>query len=99
MPVWPESSGDESFVSQEIPHNLEIEDHVVCLIPRSVARENLVLPLTESAEVLLVAAAVPVDRELIDKLQYIVDRRVLVVPTSSEWIRCQLDRHYPTDGV
>ena len=94
LPLWQASSLGEEPVPHEIPRDVEIVDHVVGLIPESVARENLVFPLADSSDALLVAAAVPVDRETIDKLQFILNRRVLAVPTSSDWIERKLYQHF-----
>ena len=49
--------------------DFEIPDYVIELIPQSVARQNLVLPLAETPDSLVVAVAGPTDIETIEKLR------------------------------
>ncbi len=100
VPIWTSSQRAATTQSYEIPDAIVIEDHVVELMPQSVARENLVIPIAESVDALLIAAATPIDRGTIDKLQFILHRRVLAVPTNREWIVQQIDKYYGTnDGA
>jgi type IV pilus assembly protein PilB len=94
LPVWNSSTNTERFRDHPIPDVIEIADYVVQLIPESVARENLVIPLAESADALLVAATSPVELEIIEKLQFILNRRILAVPTTKDWIVTQIDKYY-----
>jgi type IV pilus assembly protein PilB len=67
---------------------------VLELVPESVARENLVLPLTEQGRVLLMALPDPCDWGLVDKLRFILNRDVVVVRADGEDIRAAINRHY-----
>ena len=80
-----------------MPHDIEIDPKVIQLMPESLARENLVFPLGESSSGLLVAAAVPVESETIEKLRFILSNEVFFVPTSTDWVVEQLNRHYGSD--
>ena len=78
------ATGDEVMraVSQE--HGLafvdleevEIPVAIVELVPESVARENAVMPLAESDETLTVIISDPFDLETIDKLRFILNRKI-----------------------
>ena len=52
---------------------------VLELIPESVCRQNVVIPLRQEGEVLVVAAADPNDIMLADKLSFIVNKKVRLV--------------------
>ncbi|HKA07542.1 MAG TPA: hypothetical protein VKD71_09815 [Gemmataceae bacterium] len=67
---------------------------VVELVPESVARENLVLPLSLDGETLTCAAANPNDLHLQDKLSFILTKKVHLVPASRKAIRAAINRHY-----
>lgn len=84
----------ERFRGHPIPDSIEIADYILQLIPESVARENFVIPVAESSDALLVAATSPIELEVIEKLQFILNRRILAVPTTKNWIVAQIDKHY-----
>src|SRR5688572_243559 len=95
-PLWSRGAHIDATASYALPPEIKIAPHVLRLIPEVMARENRILPLLESADVLVIAAAVPIDVETIDKVQFILNRRVLVVPTNRDWIDEQHDNHYGT---
>jgi type IV pilus assembly protein PilB len=79
--------------AQPVPLRADI-DSVLDLVPEPVARENLIMPLSESEDALLVAAAVPIRTEAVELLRFILNRTILIVPRSKEWIEEQLDMNY-----
>ncbi len=78
----------------DLSDDLGISDDIVELIPQSVAKENLVFPLAERNEYLVVAVTNPLDIETIDKLRFILNRDIRVVHVSPDWIRHQIRRRY-----
>ncbi len=72
----------------------ELPTSVVELVPESVARENVVLPLAEEERELTVAMSSPGDYETLDKLQFILNRRIRPVVASRAAIREAINRHY-----
>jgi hypothetical protein len=73
---------------------LDPPPHVVELVPEAVARENVVLPLSLHADTLAVAAVNPADVMLRDKLSFLLNKRVILLPHSREAIREAIDRLY-----
>ncbi len=71
-----------------------IPPSVVELVPESVARENAVLPLAESNDTLTVIVSNPDDYETIDKLRFILNRRIEVALAPRESILEAINRHY-----
>jgi len=74
--------------------NLNPSRAILELVPESVARENLVLPLSLDGETLTCAAANQNDLLLQDKLSFILTKKVRLVPASPEAIRVAINRHY-----
>lgn len=64
------------------------------LVPESVARENMVLPLSLDGETLTCAAANPHNLFLQDKLAFILNKKVRLVAADLAAIRAAIDRHY-----
>jgi hypothetical protein len=64
------------------------------LMPESVARENVVLPLSCADGVLTVAVCDPTDRETLDKLQFILNRAIRLVLSPREQIVEAINRLY-----
>ncbi|MBX3419550.1 MAG: Flp pilus assembly complex ATPase component TadA [Pirellulaceae bacterium] len=58
--------------------SLSISDRVIELMPESVARENIVLPLALDDNRLLVALSNPADIETLDKLRFILNRDIAI---------------------
>src|SRR5262245_18220569 len=67
---------------------------IVELIPEAVARENVIFPLTLDGETLTLAAVVPNDILLADKLSFILNKRVRLVRYPREQIVKAINRHY-----
>jgi len=68
--------------------------NVVELVPESVARENVVLPLAVGEGGLTLALRDPGDRHLIDVLEFIHNRPIVDVAAPAEQIAAAIDRHY-----
>src|SRR5437764_308800 len=71
-----------------------IDPTLLELIPQSVARDNLVLPLAFDGERLTVAAANANDIALADKLRFILAKDILLVPAPRHAILEAINRHY-----
>jgi len=76
----------------------EIPDHVIELLPASVARENHALPIAETEDSLIVAVADPSDIETVEKLRFILNRNIGVVHVTEQWLFEQIRKRYGDDG-
>ena len=94
-PLWTRDTNIDA-AAYALPSEIRIAPHVVRLIPAAMARENRIFPLCESADALVIAVAVPIDIETIDKVQFILNRPVMVVPTNRDWIDKQHDNYFGT---
>ncbi len=74
--------------SMEIPHSL------IELVPESVARENVCIPVEFQGERLIVAVADAMNLELLDKLRFILNRDVELTTAGKESILAAINRHY-----
>jgi len=87
-------------IAQE--HGLEFVDlkevvvppSVVELVPESVARENAVLPLGEEDGALRVIVSDPLDVDTLDKLRFILDRKIEIALAPRENILEAINRYY-----
>jgi type IV pilus assembly protein PilB len=83
-------------------HGLEyvdLSDHVIPpsvieLVPESVARENVILPLSEEGSALKVVGSDPLDLDAFDKLRFILNRKVDIALAPRELITEAINRHY-----
>ncbi|MFO0805536.1 MAG: GspE/PulE family protein [Gemmataceae bacterium] len=73
---------------------LEIPKAVIELVPESVARENVVLPLTLDGNQLKIITADPANYETIQKLQFILNKDVIPVLAIQEQIQEAINRNY-----
>ena len=74
---------------------VEIPLSVIELVPESVARENCILPLAEEEDgSLKIIMSDPDDMETLDKLRFILDRRIEVVLAPREAILEAINRYY-----
>jgi hypothetical protein len=64
------------------------------LVPETVALENTILPLALSDGTLLVATSDPSDLDLLQKLQFILNREIRPVLAAREQIIQAINRHY-----
>lgn len=72
----------------------EIPPSVVEMVPESVARENVVIPLGLDSDSLVVAISDPMKFEVLDKLRFILNREIKVKVASNEAILAAINRHY-----
>jgi type IV pilus assembly protein PilB len=72
----------------------EISPSVIELVPESVARENMVIPLSLEDESLLVAVSDPMAVEVLDKLRFILNRDIKVAIAPVDAIQTSINRHY-----
>lgn len=68
--------------------------HILELVPESVARENVVLPLGLRGRTLVMAAWEPLDTDMLAKVQFILNRSVVLVAADGEQIREAIDHLY-----
>ncbi|QDU23213.1 GspE/PulE/PilB domain-containing protein [Urbifossiella limnaea] len=68
--------------------------HVLELVPESVARENLVLPVRLDGETLFVAAADPNDLSVADKLTFILNKKIRLVGYPRAALIKAINEHY-----
>lgn len=71
-----------------------IPPSVVELVPESVARENVILPMAEADAELKVVVSDPDDYETFEKLRFILNRRVTPVLAPRESILEAINRYY-----
>ena len=74
--------------------NLEIPKSVIELVPESVARENLVLPLSLEGNTLKLITADPTNYESLQKLQFILNKDIVSVLAVQEQIQEAINRNY-----
>lgn len=79
---------------QDVP----IPPSVVELVPESVARENAVIPIEESDDALKVCVSNPDDFETIEKLQFILNRKIDIALATKEQILEAINRNYGQMG-
>ncbi len=72
----------------------EISPSVIELVPESVARENMVIPLNLEDDSLLVAVSDPMAVEVLDKLRFILNRDIKVAIAPVDAIQTSINRHY-----
>ncbi len=83
-------------------HSLEFVDldevriplSAVELVPESVARENVVMPMAEDEGALKVIISNPLDLETIDKLRFILNRKIEIALAPRENITEAINRYY-----
>lgn len=73
---------------------IKIPDHVIQLVPESVARENKIIPISDADETIKVLVSDPFDIETIEKLRFILNRKVETALASEEQIREAINRYY-----
>ena len=95
------SSGDMGQLqAQEYGHEfvnldtMDIPASVIAMIPESVARENIVIPLGMDEDRLRVAMVNVNDLDVIDKLRFMVNRDIQPVGAPKESIQNAINRYY-----
>ncbi len=74
--------------------NVTVPQAVVELVPESVARENVVVPISLDQGILQVALSDPSDLETVEKLQFILNKDIQPVLASRDQIVEAINRHY-----
>lgn len=96
------ATGEEVMRAMAQQHGLEyvslgevmIPPSVLELVPESVARENCILPLAQDDGELTVIISDPNDFETLEKLRFILNRRIEVALAPRESINEAINRHY-----
>ena len=73
---------------------VRIPDPVIQLVPESVARENKIIPYAEDEDTIKVLVSDPFDIETIEKLRFILNRRVDTALAPQEMIQEAINRYY-----
>ncbi|MBA4016374.1 MAG: pilus assembly protein PilB [Pirellula sp.] len=73
---------------------IDIPQAIVTIVPESIAREHAVLAISDDDGVLKVVMADPDDLEAIDKLQFIVNRKIRVAIAPKEAILTAVNKLY-----
>ena len=73
---------------------LDLPRAIIEFVPEFVARENRVVPLRLQSKRLWVAMADPGDRDIVDKLTFILNKEIVAFQASADQIREAIDRHY-----
>ena len=96
------ASGEEVMMAVAQEHGLQYVDlkevsipsHVIELVPESVARENVILPMDEDEESLQVIVSDPLDLETFDKLRFILNRKIEIALAPRDQISEAINRYY-----
>jgi hypothetical protein len=80
-----------------LPEPTHIAASVLRKVPKPVARQNRVLPISEWAASLVIAASRQIDRETFEKVRFVLNRRILLVIVDDVTLRQQIDRHFGVD--
>ncbi len=75
-------------------NDVAIPPAVVELVPESVARENAVIPMAETDDALKVLVSNPNDFQTIEKLQFILNRKIEIALATRENILEAINRNY-----
>lgn len=73
---------------------MRIPDHVIQLVPESVARENKIIPISDEEETIKVLVSDPFDIETIEKLRFILNRKVETALAPQEHIQEAINKYY-----
>jgi type IV pilus assembly protein PilB len=74
--------------------SIKIPERIIELVPEAVARENSVIPVLEEDDVLTVVVCDPFDLETIEKLRFILNRRIVTALAPRDTIQGAINRHY-----
>jgi type IV pilus assembly protein PilB len=73
---------------------VRIPDPIIQLVPESVARENKIIPYAEEDDTIKVLVSDPFDIETIEKLRFILNRKVDTALAPQELIQEAINRYY-----
>jgi type IV pilus assembly protein PilB len=86
--------GEHSGMQSVTLTNATIPPSVIELVPESVARENVVIPLSQENGTLKIVVHDPTDFDTIQKLQFILNKEIQPVLAPREEIVEAINRHY-----
>lgn len=101
--VKTETQATAEFIREDSEfHNLEYVDlegvtvpqSLIEMVPEAVARENCVLPLLVTGRVLKIVTSEPDSYDVLQKIQFILDKDIQPVLAVREQIVAAIDRHY-----
>jgi type IV pilus assembly protein PilB len=96
--VTPELAAKATAKAQGLEYikvdGLEIARNVISLVPESIAREHAILPIAEVDGALKVVMADPDDLEVIDKLQFVLNRKLKIALAPRDAIVSAVKKHY-----
>ena len=73
---------------------VSIPESVIELVPESVARENSILPLEEGGDALTVIVSDPYDIDTVEKLRFILNRRIEIALAPRDKIQEAINKYY-----
>ena len=73
---------------------IKIPESVVELVPETIARENITIPLSEEGDALRVILADPMDVETVEKLRFILNRQIQIALAPRASILEAINRYY-----
>ena len=85
------------FEYVDIP-SIRIPDQIIELVPESVARENTIIPISDEDDTIKVLVHDPFDIETIEKLRFILNRKVETALAPKEHIQEAINRYYGQAG-
>ncbi len=80
-------------------HEIEIPSSVIELVPESLARENIVMPLAQEGGIIRVIMHDPLDFETIDKLRFVLNRDIEVSLAPKEAIVEAINKYYGSSST
>src|SRR5579862_9779411 len=86
--------GEHSGMQSVSLLNVTIPPSVIELVPESVARENVVIPLSQENGTLKIVVHDPSDFDTVQKLQFILNKEIQPVLAPKEQIVEAINRHY-----
>ena len=94
----PEEVGEALAKFHKIPfvdlRSASIDENVIELVPESVARENMVLPFRDEDGALTILIADPFDLETIEKLRFILNRKIETALAPKQSIAGAINKYY-----
>jgi type IV pilus assembly protein PilB len=73
---------------------IQIPENIIELVPESVARENAILPLKEEEDALKVIVSDPYDIDTVEKLRFILNRKIEIALAPREKILEAINKYY-----
>ncbi|MBA63139.1 MAG: pilus assembly protein PilB [Planctomycetaceae bacterium] len=73
---------------------IKIPEAIIELVPETIARENITIPLSEEGDALRVILADPMDVETVEKLRFILNRQIQIALAPRSGILEAINRYY-----